>query len=202
MRPNKTAVNIFRGIIIGVLLTILYQGTIAEVPRFSEISGWGNVWGGLFLTSLVIWVALEIANKISMKTRVGHFPVIFWGLIASMSGVDFSASFFSLFEIKYFDKFVHFSLSGVGAVIFLVLFKKISGSRIWNYYLTWATVNLFNVLYEIAEMIGDKYFGAYNIPNRFDTGEDFVFNNLGILTILLIDFAISKFREKKLKSNS
>ena len=192
-RSNKFVINLFRGLIFGFLLIILYKGLLSPSPNFSKTSAWGDAWGGLFLSSVAILGLLETSNWFSKKTRIGHLPASFWGFAATISGTDVGASLLSLFEIPYFDNIVHYSLSGVGAIIFLILFRKIFKTYLekvhWlvPYYLAFATVNVLNVFYEIGEMIGDKYYGSFNITSQFDTGEDFVFNNLGILTVLLID---------------
>lgn len=180
------------------LAITFYYGAISSSFHFSKTSAWGDAWGGLFLSSVMVLVALESANWLSKKTRVGHLPASLWGFVAAISGTDIGSSFFSLFEISNFDSIVHYTLSGIGTIIFLILFKRIVGVYFekhhlaLTYYLAFTTVNVLNVLYEIGEAIGDKYYGSFNITSRFDTGGDLIFDNLGILTVLLLDFLIPR----------
>jgi hypothetical protein len=64
------------------------------------------------------------------------------------------------------------------------------------YYFTITTVNVGGILYEIGELIGDKYFGSLNITGLFDTTEDLIFNNAGLLLLLIADWAINKLPKR------
>lgn len=204
--PNKLLINIFRGIMVTILFLNVLNGAISDNPRFSKISSWGPLWHGLFLTTLISWAILELANLYFKKTKVGHLPSYFWFIAAGLNGADFFNNYSLLFEIPNFDKLAHALGGFFFGMLMLGLIKRIDQShniglsRFLIFYLTIATVNLGGVIYEIGELIGDKYFGSRNITGFFDTTEDLVFNNVGLFILLGIDWLVNKLTQAKNKN--
>lgn len=203
--PNRTLIGIFRGLLILILLLNIFNGAVSGNPRFSAVSAWGPLWQGLFLTTLISWMILETANYFFKKTRVGYLPAHFWLIAAGLNANDFFNSYIKLFEVENFDKSVHLLSSFFFGIIILGLARRIDGNynlhlpKILFYYLIAATVNVGGILYEIGELIGDRYFGSSNITGAFDTTEDIIFNNIGLFLILAIDFLSTKIRTKKVR---
>jgi uncharacterized membrane protein YjdF len=192
---------LIRGALAITLLVYLYNGLLAAKPQLSQFSGWGELWQGQVLTVVAVWAILEISNLIAQKTKLGGLPNYAWILAGGINGVDFVANVFLLFEIPQFDKIVHFSTGIAGGLLFLMLirwaFKKheIRLPKFWIYLLTIATVNLLAVIYEIIELVGDKYFGAFNITDKFDTTEDLLLDMLGVSVVIAADLIIGKIKK-------
>lgn len=195
--------NFFRIFLVLILLFNVYNGLISENHRFSQTSSWGTLWQGLFLTTLISWMFLETVNWYFQKTRVGTLPALFWGIATGMNGADFFYNFTKLFEVPFFDKIVHASGGFLFGIIAIIIIQRINEAyrlelpRLLFYYLLIATTNLAGIVYEIGELIGDKYFGSRNITGPFDTTEDLVFNNLGLTIVILIHIASKKLRETR-----
>jgi len=202
---NRTLINIFRSLLVVLLVVNILNGAVSNNPRFSSVSSWGEFWQGLFLTVLITWAILEAANLYLKKTKVGHLPAYFWAVAAGLNGADFISNYALLFEIPYYDKLIHASSGLLVTLLVLALILQINKNYNLNlrpsitYLLVIGLVNMGGILYEIAELIGDKYFGARNITGRFDTTGDLVFNNLG-MTLMLIGYWISK-KIKGVKKN-
>jgi len=200
--PNKILINIFRGLLVLLLIINILNGAVSSNPRFSNVSSWGELWQGLFLTALITWVILEIANFYFKKTKVGHLPAYFWVIAAGLNSADFFNNYTLLFEIPNYDKFVHAFGGFFFGILMLGLAKRINYnynlglSTPLIYYLVFATVNMGGVVYEFAELIGDKYFQARNITGALDTSEDLVFNNIGVALLLMGDWVAKKFSAK------
>ena len=198
---NKWVLNFCRGFLAAILFYVLYNGLLTDQSGLSP-AAWGRFWLGPFLSPGVLWSVLEGAHWYLKRTRFGHLPAVFWALGTALGGIDFGANTFSLFEIQNFDKIVHFSTGILGTVLFLNLIRVISRFYQYNiprmvvYYVTLTTANLFSVIYEIAELIGDRYYGAHNVTGPFDTSSDLLVNNLGIILVLAADFAISIIRKQ------
>lgn len=198
--PNRKLINVFRVFLILILIVNVLNGAVADNPRFSAISSWGPLWQGLFLTALISWAFLELVNHLFKKTRVGALPAYFWLITAGLNGADFLSNYSLLFEIANFDKMVHFTSGFFLGILLLNLAKRLNKNYNLNfstflfYFFAICVANVAGVIYEIGELIGDKYFGANNIIGPFDTTEDLVFNNLGLALLLISDWVIKKIR--------
>lgn len=201
--PNKALINFFRGALVLILILNIFNGAIAEHPRFSSISSWGTVWQGLFLTAFISWLLLEVSNFYLKKTRVGHLPAYFWVVATGLIGADFFNSYSGLFEVANFDKGAHAAGGFFFGLLMLGLIKRINRSydlkltKTLIYYLAFASVNLGGIVYEIGELIGDRFFGSHNITGIFDTSEDLIFNNIGLILLLLIDWVLHRIEAGK-----
>jgi|GEM_PF-6142104 len=200
--PNKRLINICRALLILLLALNVLNGAVVNDPRFSKLSSWGPLWQGLFLTVLVSWLILEAANYFSKKTSVGALPAYFWIIAAGLNGADFFGNYSLLFEVPNYDKLAHTFGGFFFGIIILGLAKLINKKynlRLPNaliYYLVAATVNMGGIVYEIGELIGDKYFGSSNITGPLDTTEDLVFNNLGLALLLMGDWVARKLKSR------
>lgn len=195
--------NVFRGLLVLILFLNIFNGAVSHNPQFSVVSSWGPLWQGLFLTTLISWMILEITNYFFKKTRVGHLPTYFWLIAAGLNANDFFNNYAKIFEIQNFDKLVHLLGGFFFGIIILELARRIDKTyrlrlpAILFYYLIAATVNFGGILYEVGELIGDKYFGSSNISAVFDTTEDMIFNNIGLALILAIDFISVRIKTKR-----
>ncbi len=200
---NRWIVNFCRGFFVAAIFYVLYNGIFTDDYNYFSPAGWGSFWIGQFLTIATLWAILESSHWYFKQTRFGHLPAVFWALGTAFGGIDFGAGTFSLFEIQSFDKVVHFSTGILGAVLFLNLVRVVSKfyhyntPRIVAYYIALTSVNIFGIVYEIAELIGDRYYGAHNVTGPFDTTEDILVNNIGIVLILISDFVISRIRRRR-----
>lgn len=195
-------INTARLFLLLVLFLDFYNGFLTLHPRIPKLSSWGTLWQGLFLTVLITWITIEIVNHYLIKKGDSGLPSYFWSLTVLGTGGDSLANFFLLFELPYFDKFMHFS----AAVIFSFLAMKFLNmlenllnlrfSKLLAYYLVLSIINLGAVVYEIGEWIGDKYFDANNIIGVFDTTEDIIFNLIGASVVILIDFTVHKIKRQ------
>lgn len=199
---RRWIINISRLVLLLILFLDFYNGFLTLHPRIPKFSSWGTLWQGLFLTVLVGWVTLEIINYYFYKKGFKPLPAYFWVLVIIFTGGDSLSNFFLLYELPNFDKFMHFGGGFISGFLILNLLNNINKhhnnalSKLLIYYLTLATVNFGAVIYEIGELIGDKYFDANNIISGFDTSEDLIFNIAGVLLILLLDSLIYIFKKK------
>jgi len=187
--------NIFRGLILVTLIFNFYNAFIGDiVPRYS-LNSWGKFKSGPFLTVLFVWLILEIANYLSSH---GTLPANLWGFAAMGLMLDSTSDYTLLFEkFRHYDSLMHFIVGGIIASFIIInalkhFFNVSSLPTIWLYALTVMLVNLAGVMYEILELIADKYFGASNITSRFDTTQDLIFNIAGSLTFILLHRLLAK----------
>jgi len=201
---SRKLVNIFRGLLVLVILLGLYNGLWADPKYRSQISSWGEIWYGLMLTVLLSWGILEGVNYFLQRHKFGHLPAYFWFITAGLNGGDLFGSASLLFEIRHYDKLTHSINNFFVAWLVFAMVKQINQSyhfklnRFLIYYLTFATVNVLGVLYEVLEVIGDYYLGAVNITSRFDTTSDLIFNNAGLALLLISDLVIQKIQARRL----
>lgn len=183
--------GLFRIIIFITLAVNFYNGFLGGfIDRFST-STWGSFKSGPFWSVVLFWGGLELVNYISAGHGV-EIPAMIWVFVAAGLVVDSFSDYLLLYEkLRHYDKFLHFLIGGV-VVGFLVMrilgaFMVQTTLPLWvKYWLVILLTNFLGFVYEFFELITDRFYGAYNILNRFDTTEDMLLNMLGALTFILI----------------
>lgn len=174
-----------------------YNAFISESFNRLSLIAWGNFLAAPFIFTLLVWLILELINYFLNKKQ-NVLPSYFWGLITTGLILDSTSDYSGLYD-KFFDldKIFHFLIGGffLGFLILKtieIFYQKLYLPKLSEYFLVILLVNFIGVIYEFFEYIGQKYFGAGNIKNIFDTTEDLILNILGVLIAIFIHFLFSR----------
>ena len=148
-------------------------------------------WFGLALTSIIVWLSIEVASYLLKKSSGQAIPgsVFFVAVVTVYTDalgdiLHFYARFF------WYDGMAHFiggaAVAGVLFFIFWNLYrsKKIKIGLLGTGFASLTGASFFGVLYEIAEYLEDLFTGSHRLGDGPDTVNDLSLDILGALFII------------------
>lgn len=168
-------------------------------------------WRGLFSTSFVIFIALEIVSYGYYARKKALLPGVLWALTFISVALDFSADFFHLYgKFDWWDQMLHFVNSANTCFIVFVIISAYwiegftfslvgaAGRLRLTLWLAAATTSALGAIYEIEEYLEDLIYLTNRSGPGMDTSDDIFLNSLGILVMTLVLYIIFRQRKKKL----
>lgn len=160
-------------------------------------------WFGLLITSLAVFLFLEIGNRI-LKTRLHaslHWTA--WPLSFGMVACDAFGDMLHLYgQLDWYDRVIHLLGGAAATVIIYSIFTSVARAHEWRHphhlslLFSLGLATTFGVLYEIEEYLEDWA----NLTNRLgdgpDTANDLLMNLLGSLAVVFI-IGITRYARKR-----
>lgn len=160
-------------------------------------------WFGLIVTSLFVFGALEIGNKVITKKLHTPLPHIVWFIAFLTVAVDAAGDIAHWYSRwLWYDQVAHALGGAITVLVIFVIFTIVARSHAWqhpthlsySYAIGLATV--LGVLYEIEEYLED-YFGFTNrLGDGRDTANDLLLNLVGSIAALTV-IALTRYVRKR-----
>jgi len=142
-------------------------------------------WFGLIITVLAIWLTMELTHR-----RRPHRPVA-WFLALIAVAADAAGDIFKLYDIiPHYDKYMHFSISGVGVIVVTLMtwrYRPVLMAR--DYLLSLTSIVAVGALYELEEFWESAFFHT----NRWGGGSDSMTDMTANMAGALLAFGIVWF---------
>lgn len=150
-------------------------------------------WFGLLLTSLFVFIALEVGNRILRKKLHTVLPAAAWPL--SFLAVAFDAlgdmlHFYSRWN--WYDQIGHIFGGAIATLVIFTIYNAVARAHQWTHpqHLSlWFALGLSTVLgviYEIEEYLEDFFKLTNRLGDGPDTANDLLMNLLGALVIIFV----------------
>lgn len=181
-------------------------------------------WIGLFITGAAVWAFLEILEWRSRRAQIDMPAWTWWAALIALT-FDTAGDNFGLYSrYLWYDQFMHALGSGMTTAVVIAMItvsekmKHLMMSTWTRWLFPFCVTITIGVFYEIEEYSED-YFGCYNrtlLPMMLqqivrcgyrsggmdDTMNDFLFNMLGSLSIIVIAAVVWKWTNRKRPSPS
>lgn len=160
-------------------------------------------WLGLAMTSLAVWLGLELIYFFVKKKYNHTLPSLVFVVPAVVIFFDALGDILKWYsKFSWYDQVVHFfGGSAAAAVLFFIIFsivrhKKINLSNrlVGLFAIGWA--NLFGAFYEIEEYLESYFLKNNRLGDRFDTPNDLLFDMAGSVICVLLILLFFKKRKK------
>lgn len=195
------AVSIYQNYFLPDSVIRIGQYSIHQFYKHAEIRLLPLIWASFFLIP-------GIKRVLNIKGDF-YFSNLLINILLIVDAITHITGFYSYSVILpfygriWFDKIMHFAEGIVLIIAFYPIVRKVvvrstsfKNVNAWTYWLILGFISIFFVVWEIVEVLIDKFQGTYLITGKFDTNEDLMFAYLGFgfgYCILRLYFLIKPF---------